>query len=512
MTAPLFTTNDADIARLEGLYIKERNPPASVVEASLNTIGVFGECLRGPVDRAIKITSEARFLEVYGGGYNSSDELVNLVWKSLLNKGMSSLYVARVAADDAVAASFTFETLANGSGTAVVRCDASSVGAWGNDIKVKVADATNGDSTYWNLTVKDTLTGKTVEYINLLTTAADNTLSVLGTDDGNLITLTKLASGRPVNTAGITGADSDGFISLGQTIASFTSVSGDEGSVADADYLVGLDLLAALKGVACIYPAEYMSATVKAQMEVEAAAASDRMFIIGADDEDENVAAAIADVDDYRSDRLVYTFNHAYTIDPVTGTEILTRPESWMACIFANTDVDIHPGEEDTKRLLAGITRLDEPALARQDYVDLRAAGICALETDLGSPVFVSGVTTSLTSGLTEITRRRMADFLQLSIAQALRFTVKKKSTPERRKANVAMINAFLSDLQKSRRVVDSPEDGTLGYRVDGEILNTPTQRAQGIEKILMRVKLVGHMLHVVLETEIGTGVTIAVQ
>jgi uncharacterized protein len=508
MPQPLVTTNDADISKLEGLYIKERNPPASIVEASLNAVGVFGVTMRGPVDKVVVITSESRFLEIYGGGYVDG-VLVNKVWKSLLNKGMSKLYVARVAAADAVKASFTMETLADGTGTQVLRADASSVGAWGSKVKFKVKAATDADANHFDLDVKDTITGRVYEYKNLnITVGNNNILTVLGTDDGNLITLTKLADGRPIDTAGIAGADADGFLSLGQVVASFVSVAGSDGALVDGDYFAasrGLNLLKSYPGVGIIYPAEYMSANLKAQIKTAAAASSDRIFLIGANDDTVNVAAAIADVPTYRGDRMVYCYNHVYTIDPVTGTETITYPQAWMAAILANTDVDIHPGEEDTKRYLAGITRLDEPALTRQDYVDLRAAGISALETDLGSPVFVSGVTTDLTSGKTEITRRRMADFLQLSVAQSLRFTVKKKNTQERRLANVGMIKAFLKDLQKAGRVVES-------YEVDGEILNTPSQRAAGIEKILMRVKLLGHMLHVVIETEIGTGVTITVQ
>lgn len=506
---PLFTTNDADISKLEGLYIKERNPPASVVETSLNTVGVFGVTMKGPVGEAITITSEARFLEVFGGGYLNG-VLVNDVWKSLLNKGMSKMVVCRVAAPAAVAASFTVETAAAGGGTAIARIDATSPGTWGNLIQFRVKTATDGNVNHWDLDVKDTITGRVYEYKNLDTTTGNNNLAtVLGDDDGNPVVITKLADGRPVsNAAGVDGADSDGYVNLGETVTAFTSVAGTDGTVADADYYgtgEGLDILKAYPGIAIIYCAEYMSANLKSQMKTAAAAASDRMFIIGPNDETVTVASAITDAASYRGDRLIYAYNSAYTVDPVTGTEVLTDASSWMASILANTDVDIHPGEEDTKRFLAGITRLYRPALTRADYVDLRAAGISAMEVDLGSPVFVSGVVTDLTSGKTEITRRRMADFLQLSVANSLRFTVKKKNTVERRLANAGMINAFLKDLQKAGRVVEA-------YSVDGEILNTPTQRAAGIEKILMRVKLIGHMLHVVIETEIGTGVTITVQ
>lgn len=505
MPAPLFTTNDADVSQLEGVYIKETDPPATVVEQSLNTVAVFGTTLKGPMGRAVRITSESRFIEVFGGGYLNG-VLVNDVWKSLLNKGFSSLYVARVADASAVAASFTTETAAAGGGTTNMKIEASSVGAWGNYLQFKVSAATNGESDAFNLSIKDTITGKTWLYENLDIVNGNNLLDVVGSDDGRPVTLTKIASTRPVNNAaGVDGADSDGYTYLGQIVASFTSVAGSDGTVADADYFgtgVGLDLVSSLKGVAVVYCAEYTSDNLKAATETKAAASSDRIFLIGAADEDESVSDAATDVADYRSDRLVYCYNHAYTVDPVTGTEVLTRPESWMAAVLANTDVDIHPGEEDTKRFLAGISRLYQEDLERADYVDLKAAGIAALEIDLGSPVFVSGVTTLLTPGKTEIARRRMADFLQLSAAYALRFHVKKKNTEARRTAIAATLKGWLSGLKRQGRVVED-------FNIDMDILNSSTDRDNGIQRILMQVDLVPHMLSVVLTTEIGTGVTI---
>lgn len=509
MTAPLFTTNDSDIPKLEGLYIKERTPPATIAEVSLSAVGIFGVTMKGPVGAPVRITSEARFIEVFGGGYLNSVQ-VNHVWKSLLNKGLSEIYVARVFAAAAVKASYTLESAAGGAGTALLRIDASSVGTWGNYLQWKVTASTDAVSGRFNLLIKDTVTGKITTYENLdITTGVDNTLTVLGSDtDANLITLTKLASGTPYNSVASTdGADTSGYTSLGQTVASFTSVAGTDGTVAESDYYgtaKGLDLVATYPGLGVILPSGYMSANLKAAIKVFAASATDRVFLIGPNDHTVAESAAVTDAALYRNDdgRIIYCYNHPYTLDPVSGLETLVRPESWMASILANTDVDIHPGEADTKRLLAGITRLYRPSITRADYVALKAAGVCALEVDLGQPVFVSGVTTSLVSGKTEITRRRMADFLQLSVAEALRYSVKKKNTVARRNANAGMITAFLGGLKKAGRVVED-------FRVDGEILNTPTSRAQGIEKILMRVKLLGHMLYVVLETEIGTAVTI---
>lgn len=506
MPAPLFTTNDADVSQLEGVYIKETTPPASVAETSLNAVAVFGATLKGPTGVPVLITSEQRFVDVFGGGYLNGVQ-INKVWTSLLNKGFSQLYVARVFAAAAVKASFTCESAAGGAGTTTIRIDASSVGTWGNSLKWKVSAATSAVAGEFNLEIKDTITGKVWKYENLNVTTGDNLSTKIGTDDARPVDVVKLNSTRPVNSAASTdGADTDGFTFLGQTVASFVSVPGTDGTIADSDYFgtgKGLDLVATLKGPAIVYCAEYTSATLKAATKVFAAASSDRMFVIGATDQTVLTAAAISDVATYRSDRLIYAYNHAYTLDPVTGTEVLVRPESWMAAVLANTDVDIHVGEEDTKRFLAGITRLYNPSLTRADYVLLRAAGISAMEIDLGSPVFVSGVVTDLTPGKTEIARRRCADFLQLSAAFALRFHVKKKNTEARRTAIAATLNGWLSGLKTQGRVVES-------FLVDMDILNTSTDRNNGIQRILMRVDLVPHMLSIVLTTEIGTGVTIA--
>lgn len=507
MPAPLFTTNDADVTQLEGVYIKETTPPATVAETSLNIVGVYGVTLKGPTGVPTLITSEQRFIDVFGGGYLAGVN-INKVWTSLLNKGFSTLYVTRVFAAAAVKASFTMESASGGAGVTTVRIDASSVGSWGNLLQFKVSAATDAVAAHWNLDIKDTITGKIWHYDNLDNSAATNNLAAkMGTDDARPVDLVALSTTRPSNSVVSTdGADTLGYCFLGQTVAGYTSVAGADGSVADGDYFgagKGLDTLATFKGPAVVYCAEYTSVTLRAATKVFAAASSDRIFLVGSNDQTVLTAAAITDVAINRSDRMCYTYNHAYTIDPVTGQEVLTRPESWMAAVLANTDVDIHPGEEDTKKFLAGITRLYYPSITRADYVLFRAAGISAMEIDLGSPVFVSAVGTDLTPGRTELARRRMADFLQLSAAYTLRFHVKKKNTEARRTAIAATLKGWLSGLKQQGRVVEN-------FLIDMDILNTPTDRTNGIQRILMRVDLLPHMLSIVLTTEIGTGVTIS--
>lgn len=510
MPAPFFTSNPAEFQRLEGLYIFEQNPPGFIRGVSLGAVGVFGPTVRGPVDTPVEITSEARFLEVFGGrDYGLGGAIVNKVWRALLNKPFGKLVVVRAAAAAAVKASFTLETAAGGAGTAVLRVDASSPGAWGNQVQFKVEAATDGVGTHFNLSVK--LNGQVVTYENLDINSAgvDNTLSIVGDDLANWVTLTKLADGRPVNNAaGIDGADSLGFVNLGETVAAFTSVLGADGAIAGTDYTAAgraIDQIKAYAGVGIVFSAEDTEALVTAintALVTAAAAATDRMFIVWTGDHTDTVSQAKTYFDGLLGgDRIIKTFNSPYTLDTETATLIRVPPAEWMASILSQTDVDIHPGEEATKAFTAGISKLTYESLTREDYVTLRDAGICGLEKDEGF-LFVSGVTADKTPGKTEITRRRSADFLQLSASGRLKHFVKKKNIASLRRVMGGELIAFSQSLQNEGRVVEA-------FAVDQASVNTDAQRAQGVEYILWRVKLIGHMLHLILKTEIGTGVTI---
>lgn len=615
MGAPFFTTNDSEITLLEGLYIKEKNPPATIAGVSLNKVCMVGESIRGPANRAISISNETRFVEVFGGrDQGNGGDITSNLWKSLLNKPFGRMEIVRVVASDAVAASlavpvtgaeaavgsiqciakadhvdgetltisdgvhsakvFEFDVAGDGvtggrvavdisgattapqvanilvtainnasnldivavhntndglvlltntgagafgnvsitdtvsdsgfvvtgmedgadAGASLLQVDATSAGEWGNNVDITVAAASDGDANHFNLTV--TYLGKDYIYKNLdISTGNDNTASVLGDDEGNIVVLTKLADGVPA------------------PMSATAMQNGSDGTVVDADYTgtgKALEVAAVASGCGVVAVAEHMSAAIKAKLATLAAASTDRLFLMAPDSETVSKSTAISEVASYRSDRIVYCFNHAYTLDPDTATQVISSPDMWMASILSQVDVDVNPGEEAAKQFTAGITKLYNEALARGDYIDLKDAGIAALEKDEGF-AFVSAITTSLESGKDQITRRRMADYLQLSIAKELKHSVKKKNTVTRRKANAAMISAFLNDLARAERIVDTDATSKKpAFSVDTEKLNSDAQRALGVERILMRVKLIGHMLFLVLETEIGTSVNIS--
>lgn len=493
MTAPYFSNNESDVGLLEEIIIQERTPPAAIAGVNLTGAALVGTAIRGPVGKAVLIGSPQRFTDVFGGrDQGAGGVIASELYKMLMNKRFGAVYAVRVAAAAAAAATKTFSDAVP---TAIIRVDATSVGAWGSGVTVAIQDASDGDAQHFNLVA--TYLGAQKIYKNIdVSSTTDNTLSVIGDDDANWVKVTKLASGRPVN-------------------ATATALTGgSDGTVADSDYTAtGLGLEVAAGAPSCgVVACEHMSASIKAKMATLAAASSDRLFLVAADNDTVSEASAITDVETLsRGDRLVYCFNHPYTLDSATGTEVVTSPCSWAASLFSQFDVDEDIGVEDTKKFLAGITRLSFPAFARADYIALRDAGIMALEHDEGYD-FVSAVTTDLTPGKTRITRRRSTDFLQISLARALKHFVKQKNTLTRRKAMAGAARTFLKDLQAAERIIDADSSTTKGYLVDGESLNTDAQRALGIEKLLIRVRLLSHMLTLVVATEIGESVVIQEQ
>lgn len=518
MSDVFFTTNPADFTKLEGLYINEKNPPGFIRGRDLSRVGLAGLCVRGPTDVQL-ISSVGRFIEVYGGrDFGGGGDIAGEVWKALLNKPFGTVAVRRVVADDAATATLTVEDGVGGAGTKIAKISASSPGSWGNDVEVRVEDATDGDATHWNLRVR--YLGVETLYENLDTSAStDNLAEVIGDDPATLILVEKLADGRPANFSTITETDweskdtSDNYMALGTTLTAYDSDAGDEGTLAATDYTNGLADLVAFEDVSVVLVPESLEDTVTAGAQATlngaivtaAGTVHDRVFVTWSGETDNDASADIALLEAQittRSDRIIWCYNPTYTVDPDTGTKVVQGPHVWMASILSQNDVDVHPGSQQTARQTAGIAKLEQQSIARGDLILLREAGISTLERLHGQFLFRSGVTTDLTSGKTEITRRRMADFLQLSAADRLRFFVKEKNIIETRAQMSGELVAFSQSLKDQSRIIED-------FAVESETVNTPSSRAQGIEKLFWKVRLIGHVLFLVLETEIGTGVVV---
>jgi hypothetical protein len=486
-TEIFFTSNPSDFQKLEGLYIRERQPPGFIRGADLSWTGIAGKAVRGPTTPQV-ITDSGEFEAIYGTRAYGDNKgtLVGEMWASMLNKPFGTVVTRRVVAAAATAASHQFSDAAP---AVIVTVTASSVGAWGLEITAAVETASDADANHFNLRIA--YQGKEFLGVNCNVSGSNNNLaSIFGTDVTRLVDVTKTASGRPVNIA-----------------ATALATGGSDGTVAASDYNLGIDDLAGYSGVAVVMVPDLIGtpATFYAHLVTTVAAANDRIFLARAMPDGLSVAneitAQLAAVTT-TSDRLIWCHNETFTIDPVVDTEIAQGAHAWMAAILSQTDVDVHPGSYETRAFLAGITRVNNVALSRGDLILLKNAGISALEKVKGGFQFRSGVTTSLTAGLTEITRRRMADFLQLSAADRLKTYVKGKNTETIRAQMAAELTAFSNQLKRAERVIED-------FEIDQVSVNSDDLRAQGEEHILWRVKLIGHMLYLVFETEIATGTVI---
>lgn len=517
MPQPRFQNSLSDQFGAPGVYIKELAVSAPVKGLFRGITGIGGECVRGPTGKFVVINSLQRFVDVFGGrdrGINGGT-VNGKIWALLQNKQFGLLYIVRAVASDAVTASFNAETAAGGGGTEVLHIAASSLGAWGNDVQWKVLAASNGVSTSFNLSIK--LYGKSYLYENLSINGSDDNLAVtVGADDATPIVLTKLASGRPVNSAPSTdGADANGYINLGQTVASFTSVSGSDGTIADADFTgTGkvMEILNGTRGIDTCLIAGRSNSAIKTKALALAPTANSRLWLVCPDSSSISVSTAITEVSTLRERHIVYVFNHVTDVDPVTGGQVTSEPHGYLASVLSQIEPDVHPGVAETADLTRGVVKLANE-LGDPDRDSLDAAGITFFNRDLdqnGNEVwlFGNGLTTDLTTNNRQIDGQRMKYFLISGLATRMRGDEKKPNTPTIRAARKAAFEAFLTELALAGRFVNTDDNKVPQFEVKNDAqVNAPSDVQAGIQRDLVRVQLIPKNLYLQLQVQIGVNV-----
>lgn len=524
MADPRFQNGTSDQFGAPGTYIKELAVSAPVRGLFRGTTGMAFQSVRGPTGRVVVCNSLQRFVDVYGGRDRAINggAVVGQGWFALQNKFFGLVYGIRVAASDAVTASFTLETATGGGGTQVLRVDAANVGAWGNDAAVKVTAASNGISTSFNLSVR--LWGKFYSLENLsISGTDDSTASVLASvwdQDNQVVTLTKLAAGRPVNSTPSTdGADASGYIALGQTaVPSFVGVAGTDGTIADTDFTgagKAMEIIHQTRGVEVCLVAGRSNTNIKTKVLALAPTANTRLWLICPDASTTSVSTALAEIVTLRHSRIVYCFNHPVVVDPVTGVRVAEEPHVWMGSILSQTEPDVHPGVVDTADLTRGIVSLTlELGDPDRDSLDDRTTGgISFLNRDLdqnGNQVwlFGNGVTTDLTTNNRQVDGQRMKFFLVSGLASRMRGDEKKPNTKEIRQARAAAFSGWLTELALGGRFVNKDDNSVPLFEVkNGPEVNSPTDVQAGIQRDLVRVQLIPKNLYLQLQVQIGVNV-----
>ena len=241
------------------------------------------------------------------------------------------------------------------------------------------------------------------------------------------------------------------------------------------------------------------------------------------------LATAIGDtgngVGTIRSDRQDYAWPGVQTFVPeavgftipcadgtTTADGILDdTSDTWLASVEAGLAPERNPGQsaEPVPTILSGIVSFQRgaPTLSMAEYIAFRSAGICAPRFDRVTGVcFQSGVTTSLTSGEKNISRRRMADFIQDSISQRLNQLAKLPMSDAWKDAILAEIESFMSGLLSEN---NTAAQRIRGYSIDDRSGNTDELEAAGVWVVQGDTRLLATGDFIVYSSRIGENVVI---
>lgn len=227
-----------------------------------------------------------------------------------------------------------------------------------------------------------------------------------------------------------------------------------------------------------------------------------------------------------RDERVDYSWPPALTFIPeAVGSIIATADgkttdqgdldvtyDGFLVAILSNLAPERNPGEASaiTRRAQAsvlGIAR-NVPKLNIDSYTLLRQKGIAGVRIDrVVGPVIQSGITSSLVAGQKNINRRRMADFIEDSLADRFVQLAKLPLTEDLKDTILTEATEFLEELES----VDNPAAQRIsGFNpVDGVSGNTPELEAKGVYVIIISVRTLATADNITIQAEIGEGVVI---
>lgn len=180
--------------------------------------------------------------------------------------------------------------------------------------------------------------------------------------------------------------------------------------------------------------------------------------------------------------------------------------DSLMASICSQLPPEENPGQstEFTADINGPELGANVQGFVMDDYISFRAAGIAALRVDNGVVVFQSGVTNVdpiANAGLVRISRRRMADYIQDTLAIRGQSVGKKLSTQRRRDAVANDTRSFLLQLLNDERIA--------GFTVDKKSGNTEASLAAGHFRLVVNVKTFASLDDLTFATTVGESVQV---
>jgi len=415
-----------------GVYIEEiAIGPTPIEGVSTSTAAFLGKTERGPIDPRL-VTSVTQFQNLYGS-YLPDSYLAYAVDGFFANGG-TRCYIARITKVDGNAKTSSY-TVNDASAKAVMKVSAIGPGAWGNNVKIQVVDASleSFDATLFKLivTYASAVTGTTITetYDNVSPNAASsdyfenriNGISYLIT----VLHQTSTATPANITTAVPLAGGVDGTPDASGNV--YLALADYQGKVMDTTtgLSVGLYALARISDVSIVCVPDENDTThlagITGALISHCETVRDRFAITQSPSTTSDVSALYPPQDSQYA-----AFYHPWVeiIDPITALPKYVPPGGHMAGIYARSDVNRGVWKAPANEIVSGIVDLKfDIEKGEQDILNPR--GVNCIRTFQGQGIKVWGARTMSRNALWKyVNVRRLFIFLEKSIYQGTQWVV----------------------------------------------------------------------------------------
>jgi hypothetical protein len=226
----------------------------------------------------------------------------------------------------------------------------------------------------------------------------------------------------------------------------------------------------------------------------------------------------------YRSQNVIFTYPQVRTRVPAIAAIGLAGgagftadglvdigADGFLCSIMSQLPPEENPGQLTTftEAVVSLESGSNVQGFTMPDYITFKKAGICAPRMDEGVLIFQSGVVSvdpTVNPNLVNINRRRMAYFVQDTLARRAKFYGKKLQRLAIRLAFVSEIRSFLQGLLGTG---NSAVQRIAGFTIDSRSNNTPQSLAKGIFRVDVFVRTLASMDAIVLAVTAGETVEV---
>lgn len=497
----LFVTSTSSVSR-HGVFAIERIPPTSITPSGTGVACILGQFPWGPGGATNGATiyqpsSLADFRKVFAPpGFTRTGS----AYLQTLAFAFPTIYGYRVIGPTAVAASATLSSV---TPTQICTVTLKYPGTSGNSVTVTVAAADDADANHFNLTVTITSTSGTtsdvIKNVNFSGTGSDSTFDL--TNSVLIGSITKLASGRPINASTTCSSGTDGTIDATTYVG--TAGSGDKG-------YAKLETNLNIRHVFHDDPGNTIRAAVNAGAKAHAAYMRDRVAYINGNS-GLSAASTQTDVASYRDGNTVYCDPWCNVYDDTDGTKRLIPPNAAVASLSSQLSPSTSPAWKDSsaRRMLGAIVDLESDRgdssgtntlLGITTIIPFASGGFC-LE---------AAKVTDLTSGKTNLTRTAMGIYIASSVKNSLASNVDAPNVPLNQQDIVSAVTDFLSGLKANKDIDPNNSPYILDYSITPVATsNSQSSLDQGNFIVEANVKLGSSMERIFFSVQYGETVRV---